>query len=164
MRSIVTDKALNIVIKPPMSAPLSFAKKGSGYPPAHTRSTSSARSTPSRSGNADLLSAMSSSQLTKSSGLERPSISPIEKGFNDTDVRRPAKESPTPGSFRRLADPVNRKRPGRRSRSTVALRGRIRSGSLYASSTTNILSGACSKKDIGSNLAKSKVGPSSKVT
>jgi hypothetical protein len=32
MRSIVTDKALNIVIKPPMSAPLSFAKKGLRIP------------------------------------------------------------------------------------------------------------------------------------
>jgi hypothetical protein len=91
----------------------------------------------------------------------RASISLCDKGSNGRVSIRPAEESATAGSSIKLADPVRRNRPGRRSSSTLLLMASSNSGARWISSIT-----ARSRLRIipaGSSRADRSVSSSSKV-
>ena len=91
-----------------------------------------------------------------------PSISAWANGHKVRISMRPARLSDTRGSASTLAEPVNTKRPGRRSRSTAALMGRNTSGARWTSSRKARV-GNASTKPFGSRRADAKVLRSSIV-
>lgn len=85
-----------------------------------------------------------------------------DSGHSERISIRPANESATLGSNSTLADPVSRKRPGLRCRSTAALMARKRAGARCTSSITTGPFRPCTNP-AGSPRAAASVALSSSV-
>ena len=92
-----------------------------------------------------------------------PSISARDNGHSSMISIRPASDSVMPGVANNRVEPVSTKRPGRRSRSTVALIERINAGTNCTSSMINVFARR-STNPSGSSIAARRCAASSSVT
>ncbi len=91
-----------------------------------------------------------------------PISSPADSGYSGRISMRPASDSDRRGRVMTLAEPVSRKRPGCRSRSTTSLIAGNSSGAFWISSMTTG-PGRLRAKPAGSPMARASVAASSRV-